>query len=118
MSSINELRERFSFPPGQKRKQKKETKDKEKSKDYLHELLLYGYSKQEIAVLRGIKKSKISKKYVATKKGDDAVLFFGKHQDRSISMIKEEEPSYLVWMLKQDFDQELLDIVVYHLDKD
>jgi len=50
--------------------------------------------------------------------GDDAILSFGKHKGASISGLlgTEDGRSYLRWMLKQDFSDELLEVVKKHMD--
>lgn len=39
--------------------------------------------------------------------GDDVILLFGKHRGRSLRELARREPSYLRWMLTQDFSGDL-----------
>jgi len=51
--------------------------------------------------------------------GDDALIKFGKHAGKALSVIMDEDPTYLAWMLRDDddgqprFDSVLLDVVKY-----
>jgi uncharacterized protein (DUF3820 family) len=56
-------------------------------------------------------------KYRISAEGDDAVLLFGKHKGKEVSTLAKKEPGYLSWMLRQEFPEELLEIVHYQLSK-
>lgn len=62
---------------------------------------------------RGTKASAFpsSGKYYLKTDGTDAVLNFGKHSGKALTQILDEDPSYLKWMLEQDFPEGLSEIV-------
>ncbi len=56
-------------------------------------------------------KSKGIGKYRISGDGDDAVLKFGKHKGKQISELIKTNPGYLDWMSRQDFPDELKDVI-------
>lgn len=58
-----------------------------------------------------MKTSPGSGRYVVSSDGDDAILQFGKHVGKSVSELQRTDPSYLDWMMHQDFPHELIDII-------
>jgi uncharacterized protein (DUF3820 family) len=59
----------------------------------------------------------VSGKYIVSKDGDDVMLEFGKHKGRMLSDVANTEPSYLKWMLKEKFPEDLKDVCEYLLKK-
>lgn len=52
-------------------------------------------------------------RYTINIDGDDAVLKFGKHKGKSISELANSQSGYLDWILRQEFPEELKDVVVH-----
>lgn len=50
-------------------------------------------------------------RYTLSADGKDAILGFGKHEGKTLSAIRADDPSYLTWMLKEDFPGELTDLI-------
>jgi len=50
-------------------------------------------------------------KYTISADGRDAMLRFGKHKGETLSSIAITNPSYLVWMLEQDFEADLQTLI-------
>lgn len=61
---------------------------------------------------------KTSGKYVISMDGADAVLHFGRHNGKALSFLAaSEDRDYLEWMLKQDFPDDLVNVVNHVLKK-
>jgi hypothetical protein len=54
-------------------------------------------------------------RYVISKDGDDAMLEFGKHKGMMLSDILKTNKSYLDWINKEEFPEELKDVCKYLL---
>lgn len=53
------------------------------------------------------------KRYKISADGKDALLKFGVHRGKSLSVLAVSEPSYVTWLLSQDFPEELKDVARY-----
>lgn len=55
-------------------------------------------------------------KYRINPNGTDAMIFFGKHRDKSLADIAKEDVRYLEWMVeKGEFDEDLVDVAKYNI---
>jgi hypothetical protein len=59
----------------------------------------------------------VSGKYTISKDGDDVMLEFGKHKGRMLSDVVKTHRSYVNWMLKEEFPEDLKDVCKYLLRK-
>lgn len=50
-------------------------------------------------------------KYRISEDGEDAVLLFGKHNGKKVSELFKDDRSYLGWLFKQEFPDELIDVI-------
>jgi len=57
----------------------------------------------------------VTGKYIVSKDGDDVMLEFGKHKGRMLSDVANRDPSYLEWILKEKFPEDLKDVCEYLL---
>jgi hypothetical protein len=57
----------------------------------------------------------VTGKYIISKDGDDVMLEFGKHKGRMLSDVANRDPSYLEWILKEKFPEDLKDVCEYLL---
>jgi hypothetical protein len=55
------------------------------------------------------------RQYRLNKDGTDALILFGKHKGLRISQITKKDPSYLNWILEEEFTKELKEVVRYVL---
>jgi uncharacterized protein (DUF3820 family) len=57
-------------------------------------------------------------KYTISTTGDDAVIHFGKHAGKTLTLLAlGADRSYLDWMMAEDFPEELKDVIKYVLKK-
>lgn len=71
--------------------------------------------KMRKAVKRRAVPAKTSGKFKISADGEDAVLLFGKHKGKEVSLLAKKEPDYLKWMQRQEFPEELLSVVQHQL---
>ena len=57
----------------------------------------------------------VTGKYIISKDGDDVMLEFGKHKGRMLSDVANRDLSYLEWILKEKFPEDLKDVCEYLL---
>lgn len=72
-----------------------------------------GYSstvKSHVSLL-ALRQYKRRQRYLTFNDEMDAVIMFGKHKGKTVSVIHWEAPDYLRWMTTQDFDPALMDVI-------
>jgi RecJ-like exonuclease len=61
--------------------------------------------------------AKSNGRYKISEKGDDALIKFGTHRGKTLVEIRRIDPTYLEWILKENFPEDIKDICRYILNK-
>lgn len=123
MASLEEIRKMFSQQPRErkgkdvkdlykdyKRKFKKEPLSEEETITFCFPKC-YELSKMENTINVAIEQYRNKERFVVFNLDRDAILLFGKHKGKTLSSIFLLDKSYLDWMISQNFEKRLLDIV-------
>lgn len=120
--TIDDIRAQFAQPvktPEPETDSERQSRGRGKAKRIIHHgsdfefVFPGGYSstvKSHVSLL-ALRQYKRRQRYLVFNEEMDAVIMFGKHKGKTVSVIHWEAPDYLRWMTTQDFDPALIDVI-------